>query len=98
MIEKVNTENNINFLMSLQNFRTKASNLIQRFQGTEEIEPIWVYFELCSYINNEFRINNSICPNMIFRDFKEMEEVPKINSQMFTKQLKFSKGIIIAIL
>ena len=77
MIEKVNTENNINFLMSLQNFRTKASNLIQRFQGTEEIEPIWVYFELCSYINNEFRVNNSICPNMIFRDFKEMEEVPK---------------------
>ena len=78
MIESVNTNcSNINFLMSLQTFRNKASNFIQRFKGTEEIEPIWAYFELCSYINKEFRINNSICPNIIYRDFKELEEVPK---------------------
>jgi len=82
MIDRVNTEtNNINFIMSLQNFRTKASNIIQSFQGTEEIEPIWVYFELCRYINNEFRMNNSICPNVIYRDFKEIEEVPKSKFQ-----------------
>ena len=78
MIERVNTNCcGINFLMSLQTFRNKASNFIQNFKGTEEIEPIWVYFGLCNYINNEFRNNNSICPNTIYRDFKELEEVPK---------------------
>jgi len=78
MIERVNTEtNNINFIMSLQNFRNRAAHLIQTFQGIDEIEPILVYFGLCSYINNEFKTNNSICPNTLYRDFKEMEEVPK---------------------
>ena len=78
MIERVNTNcSGINFLMSLQTFRIKASNFIQSFKGTEEIEPIWVYFGLCNYINNEFRNNNSVCPNIIYRDFIEMEEVPK---------------------
>ena len=33
MIDRVNTEtNNINFIMSLQNFRTKASNIIQTYK------------------------------------------------------------------
>ena len=78
MIEKVNTEaNKFIFLESLQNFRNNASNFIKEFQGNEEIEPIFVFFGLCSYINNEFRQNNCICPNTLFRDFKEIEEAPK---------------------
>jgi serine/threonine protein kinase len=82
MIESIKTEtNNINFIMSLQNFRYNASYLIQYYQGIEEIEPIFAYFGLCNYINEEFRKNNSICPNTIFRDFKEMEEVPKSKFQ-----------------
>ena len=78
MIESINTEtNNLNFIMSIQNFRNKASGLIQYYQGIEEIEPILAYFGLCKYVNDEFKMNNSICPNLIYRDFKEMEEVPK---------------------
>ncbi len=78
MIENVKTgANNGNFLQCIQNFRNKGSNLIEYFKGTEEIEPILVYYGLCNNINNESRINNSICPNLIYRDFKEMEEVPK---------------------
>jgi hypothetical protein len=78
VIEKVGTENQAAFLNSIQNFRNKASQYIpDYYSGTEEIEPINAFFGLCSYINKEFREQNSFYVNLI--DFQEMEEVPKAN-------------------
>jgi hypothetical protein len=49
------------------------------YRGTEEIEPILAFFGICSYINKEFKNQNTECPNLIYQNFKEMEEIPKAN-------------------
>jgi len=80
LIEKVNIEKQVTFLNSIQNFRNKASQLIPKFKGTEEIDPIFAFFGICSYINKEFRENNNFCPNLIYNEFIDvMKEIPKAN-------------------
>ena len=79
IIKKVNLENHFNFLNSIQNFRNRATQIIPEFyNGTEEIEPIFAFFGICSYINKEFKEQNNNCQNFIFRDFKEMKDVPRL--------------------
>jgi hypothetical protein len=79
IIEKVNIEKHLNFLNSIQNFRNKASQIIPEFyNGTEEIKPIFAFIGICSCINKEFKKQNNICQNFIFRDFKEMKDVPRL--------------------
>ena len=77
VIEKVGTEKQPpTFKFSIQNFRNKASIMIpDYYRGTEEIEPIFAFFGICSYINKEFREQNNFYENLI--DFPEIEEVPK---------------------
>ena len=56
IIEKVSIEKHLKFLNSIQNFRNKASRIIPKFyNGIEEIEPIYAFFGICSYINKEFK-------------------------------------------
>ena len=79
IIEKVNLEKQNNFLNSIQNFRNRASQIIPKFyNGTEEIEPMLAFLGMCSYINKEFKEQNNICQYFIFRDFKEMKDVPRL--------------------
>jgi len=76
VIAKVETEKQVIFLNSIQNFRNKASIMIPNYySGTEEIDPIFAFFGICFYINNEFREQDNIYQNFV--EFEEMEEVPK---------------------
>ena len=78
IIEKVNLEKHLNYLNSIQNFRNRASQIIpDYYNGTEEIEPMHAFFGICSYINKEFKEQNNNCQNFIFRDFKEIKDVPR---------------------
>jgi hypothetical protein len=80
LIEKVKIEQQLTFKFSIQNFRNNASKMIpDYYRGTEEIEPILAFFGICSYINKEFREQKTECPNLIYQNFKEMEEIPKAN-------------------
>ena len=80
LIEKANKERQDTFKISIQNFRNKASqNIPEYYFGNEEIEPILAFYGLCSYINKEFREQLNECPNCIFQNFKEKEEIPKAN-------------------
>ena len=66
------------FKKSIIKFMTEASkNQVFYFKGNDEIEPILAYSGLCNYINTQYRNNQNICPNEIYKDLIEFENLPK---------------------
>ena len=66
-----------NFVNSIQNFRARGASYIEYFKGNEEIEPIFAFFGLCNYINDEFRNTNNFWSSDIFSNFTEIENFPR---------------------
>ena len=82
------------FKKSIIKFRTEAAKYQEYFKGNEKIEPIFAYFGLCIYINNQYKNNQNICPNKIYKDLNEIENLPKEKfSQVYDKINSFVKEL-----
>jgi hypothetical protein len=67
-----------NFKKSIIKFRTEAAEYNpDYFKGDDEIEPICAFFGLCDYLNIQYRKNQNVCPNEIYKDVTEFENLPK---------------------
>ena len=75
--DKSSNNDSIKFNNDIQNFRNKASSSIELFKGSDEINLLNAFFYLCNYMNEEFRTTNNSFPNILFKDFKEIENLPK---------------------
>ena len=71
----VNQKNN--FVNSIQNFRSKASEYISCLKGNDEIDPLFVFLGLSNYMNNEFRETGNLYMMTVFNDDLELENLPK---------------------
>ena len=72
-----NNDDKIKFNNDIQNFRNKASSIIKLFKGYFEIDPFYAFSSLYNYMNEEFRTTNNFYLNILFKDFKEIENLPK---------------------
>jgi len=79
LIGKISSNDNEKeeFKKSIIKFRTEAAKNHEYFKGNDEIEPILAYFGLCNYINNHYKNNQNICPNEIYQNLTEIENLPK---------------------
>ena len=67
-----------NFKKSIIKFRTEAAKYNpDYFKGDDEIEPICAFFGLCDYLNVQYRKNQNVYPNEIYKDVTEFENLPK---------------------
>jgi len=66
------------FKKSIIKFRTEAAKYNPNFlKGDDEIEPINAFFGLCDYLNYQYRKIQNLCPNEIYKDLTEFENLPK---------------------
>ena len=66
------------FKKSIIKFRTEAAEYNPYyFKGEDEIEPISAFFGLCDYLNVQYRKNQNVCPNEIYKNVTEFENLPK---------------------
>ena len=73
----LNKNENSNYSQAFQNLRNKLALKIKKFEGSDEIKPKWVFYELFFNINNEFNNNQIIYTNNIFDGLKEFKQIPK---------------------
>jgi hypothetical protein len=79
LIGKISSNDNEKeeFKKSIIKFRTEAVKYNNDFKGEDEIEPIRVFFGLCSYLNAKYENNQNVCPNEIYKELTEFENLPK---------------------
>jgi hypothetical protein len=80
LIGKISSNNNEKeeFKKSIIKFRTEAAKYnYDYFKGEDEIEPINAFFGLCSYLNDQYQKNQNVCPNEIYKELTEFENLPK---------------------
>jgi len=80
LIGKISSNDNEKekFKKSIINFRTEAAKYNPNyFKGNDEIEPINAFFEICKYLNAQYRKNQNLCPNEVYKDLTEFENLPK---------------------
>jgi hypothetical protein len=80
LIGKISSNDNEKeeFKKSIIKFRTEAAKYnYNLFEGEDEIEPIQAFFGLCAYLNAQYKNNQNVCPNEIYKGLTEFENLPK---------------------
>ncbi len=72
-----NIKNSENFMKNVQIYRNKLSLKIKKFEGTGEISPKLIFYELFTYLNEDFKSNKIPWNNNIFNGLVEPKNLPK---------------------
>jgi hypothetical protein len=90
-----NIKDSENFMKNVQIYRNKLSLKIKKFEGTEEMSPKIIFYELFTYLNEDFKRNKIPWNNNIFNGLVEPKNFPKEkypqiyeNIKLFTNNFK----------
>ena len=72
-----NIKDSENFMKNVQIYRNKLSLKIKKFEGTGEISPKIIFYELFTYLNEDFKSNKIPWNNNIFNGLIEPTNFPK---------------------
>ena len=72
-----NIKDSENFMKNVQIYRNKLSLKIKKFEGTGEISPKIIFYELFTYLNEDFKSNKIPWNNNIFNGLVEPTNFPK---------------------
>ena len=72
-----NIKDSETFIKNVQIYRNKLSLKIKKLEGTEEISPKIIFYELFTYLNEDFKTNKISWSNNIFNGLVEPIYFPK---------------------
>jgi len=72
-----NIKDSENIMKNVQIYRNKLSLKIKKFEGTEEMSPKIIFYELFTYLNEDFKSNKIPWNNNIFNGLVESKYFPK---------------------